>query len=226
MQAANIARMALCFSPHPLDSSCNSMLSQDYNSAKIARIKEVLSKMNTLNCHSVKPGIAASTASRFRGAASLLKRRLPATVALLTLCFVALDPQPSMAAEKGGGQTKTTVKLKASGTSITTATLFHLTATVSPTNATGTVTFYCIQIPPSRIWIPFAQIPVIAGVANKSALITFPGRYGFKAEYDGSKTYATSDSNDVTVLVKNSKSFSEPAASPAPLGLKTGTCWK
>jgi hypothetical protein len=182
--------------------------------------------MNSSNRHLAKAGIAASVALRFKDAVSILKQKLPAVIALLTLCAVSLNPLPSIAAEKDGAKKTTTVKLKESGTSITTATEFHLTATVSPSKAKGTVTFSCIHIATgNRIWIPFAQVPVIAGEANKSTLIGFPGHYEFKAEYDGSTTYATNESNTVSVYVKNSKSFVEPTASPSPSGEKLSTCW-
>ena len=179
------------------------------------------------NLQFAMPGIAASTALRFKGAVSILKQKLPAAIALLTLFAVSLDPLPSMTAEKGGERKTTTVKLKESGSSITTATQFHLTATVSPSKAKGAVTFFCEHIATgSRIWIPFAQIPVVAGVANtKATLIGFPGHYGFKAEYDGSTTYATNESNTVSVYVKNSKPFIESPTSPAPSGEKLSTCW-
>jgi hypothetical protein len=99
--------------------------------------------MNTSNHQFARPELAAAIALRFNRAASFLKQKLPAAIAPLTLCAVSLDPLPSMAAENGGAKKTTTVKLKESGTTFTTATLFHLTAAVSPSRASGTVTFSC-----------------------------------------------------------------------------------
>jgi hypothetical protein len=83
------------------------------------------------NTGSVTPGGFIRNHSQKRG---LLK-----AIALLTIWAVALPPLPSIAAEKGGGKTKTTTKLSAKPGKGKDDVI--LTATVSPSKATGTVTF-------------------------------------------------------------------------------------
>jgi hypothetical protein len=122
-------------------------------------------------------------------------------LALLTLCFVALQSLPSMASEwTQDGKIATTTKLKASASTVKEGSKLTMTATVSPSKATGTVALYGSPGP----GVPYHKLvthTVVAGVATAIAIhvIDVSGHVTFKAIYSGSKVYNTSTSNVVPV---------------------------
>jgi Bacterial Ig-like domain (group 3) len=92
------------------------------------------------------------------------------------------------------GTTSTTTSLTPSSTSVTESDSISLTATVSPSAATGTVTFYDGST-------SIGSSTVTSGTATLSATFTTTGTQSLTATYGGSSTYASSTSNAVTVTV-------------------------
>jgi hypothetical protein len=92
------------------------------------------------------------------------------------------------------GTTASTVTLSAESTSITAGESDTLTANVSPTAATGSVTFLSNG---SSI----GTGTVTSGSATSSPTFTTAGTYTVTADYSGDSTYASSDSTAVTITV-------------------------
>lgn len=93
--------------------------------------------------------------------------------------------------------TSTTTTLTVSSTSTTVGSSVTLTAAVSPTAATGTVTFY-------RGSTSLGTATLNSGTAAISATFSSAGTYSITAVYAGSSTYASSTSSAVSVTVSSS----------------------
>jgi hypothetical protein len=93
-----------------------------------------------------------------------------------------------------GGTTPTTTTLSASSSSITAGQSDTLTANVSPTAATGTVSFLSNG---SSI----GNGTLTSGSATSSPTFTTAGTYTVTADYSGDSTYASSDSTAATITV-------------------------
>lgn len=159
--------------------------------------------MHRLNVTPAKPVTSKLSALRGLGGIRMQRRSLFSTFALLTLCFVALHSLPLTASEwTRDGKIATTTKLKASAKTVKEGSKLTMTATVSPSKATGTVALYGSPGP----GLPYHKLvthTVVAGVATAIAihLIDVSGHVTFKAIYSGSKVYNTSTSNVVPVDV-------------------------
>lgn len=129
-----------------------------------------------------------------------------ALIALLSLSALALNPMASMASERPASKkTATTIKLKVSATTVKAGQTLTLTADVTPTKATGTVTAYG-AFKSSGPWEVIKSESLHNGVAKGSEMI--PSGFDatvqiwLKAVYKGSSTYATSTSNVVKVTIE------------------------
>jgi hypothetical protein len=96
---------------------------------------------------------------------------------------------------------KTTTKLKASTTKMVVGEHVTLTATVSSPKATGEMLFF-IQDGPGKPTSYFGELGVHAGVAKGTARANGTGTFIFTAVYQGNKSYASSASNSVAIVVK------------------------
>jgi hypothetical protein len=123
------------------------------------------------------------------------KRGLLKVIALLTIWAVAFPPLPSIAVEKAVGKTKTTTKLSWEAGKVKDEVI--LTATVSPSKATGTVTFYGNAYPKKPHFVALKTISLKDGVAKWSFLDGDVYYKEIKATYNGSTTYATSTSSTI-----------------------------
>jgi hypothetical protein len=99
-------------------------------------------------------------------------------------------------APNGGstGTTASTTTLSASTTTPVEGTAITLTATVSPSTATGTVTFY-------NGTSSLATETLTDGTATDSVTFTTAGTASVTATYNGSSVYATSTSSPVSLTV-------------------------
>jgi hypothetical protein len=121
--------------------------------------------------------------------------------ALLAICLVAAHPLPSMASENAKKIVKkeTKITLKASASVLKQGHKLTLTATVSPSKATGTVTFYVKRA--SNLPFRIVEEPTLVhGVTKISGFLGSLGAIEFKAVYNGSSAYNKSTSKIVTVL--------------------------
>jgi hypothetical protein len=92
------------------------------------------------------------------------------------------------------GTTPTTTNLSPSSSSITAGSTVTLSATVSPTAATGTVTFYSNGI-------SIGTSTLSSGAASYTPTFTTAGTDSLTATYSGDNTYETSTSTAVTLTV-------------------------
>jgi hypothetical protein len=92
------------------------------------------------------------------------------------------------------GTTASTTTLSASNTSITAGSSDVLTATVSPTAATGTVSFL-------NNGTQIGTGTLSSGTASYTATFSSAGTESLTAEYEGNSTYASSTSTAVSVTV-------------------------
>jgi uncharacterized protein YjdB len=126
---------------------------------------------------------------------------------LLALSVAAVLPMSSMASDLAGGKKKiaTTIKLKASPTTVAAGQTLTLTADVLPAKATGTVTAY-YSYTATGPFEAIESIPVTKGVAKGSQ--TIPSAFAetepvwFKVVYNGSSKYASSKSKAVKVNIE------------------------
>jgi formylglycine-generating enzyme required for sulfatase activity len=95
--------------------------------------------------------------------------------------------------------TATTTTLKSSTSSTTTGTSITLTATVSPSAATGTVTFY-------NGTASLGTGTLTSGVATLSTSFSTAATDSITATYDGDSTYAASTSSAISLTVTSSGS--------------------
>ncbi|MGO8758147.1 MAG: Ig-like domain repeat protein [Terracidiphilus sp.] len=93
--------------------------------------------------------------------------------------------------------TSTTTTLTSSSASTTTGTSITLTATVSPSAATGTVTFYSGST-------SLGSATLSSGTATLTTSFSTAGTYSITAEYGGSSTYASSTSSALSIAVSTS----------------------
>jgi len=101
--------------------------------------------------------------------------------------------QPPGGGSSGGG-TATTTTLTTSGSSVTAGNSVTLTASVSPTAATGTVNFLSSG---SSI----GTGTLTSGTATASPTFATAGTYSVTANYEGDSTYASSSSSAVSITV-------------------------
>ncbi len=133
-----------------------------------------------------------------------MRRFLPA-LALATVCALITCAAPSFASQRPAS-TKlkpTTLKLKASPTTIKQHSTIKITATITPAKATGLVIAY-YRVGTSGTWRGLGVKPVLKnGVATATILVNRPpGTYQGEVVYQGSGTYAKSTSNLVTITVQ------------------------
>ena len=126
------------------------------------------------------------------------RRRLLSVLTLLTICLFAFQSHHLAASERqpeaGKKPTKTVLKVVVNGVKVT------LTATVTPSAATGIVAFYDEKAP-GKTFTLLGDLKLNKGVAKGSGDAP-PGAYSFKAVYKGLGVYAPSTSNIVTAEVK------------------------
>lgn len=111
------------------------------------------------------------------------------------------------------GTTATTTTLTVPNSSTTTGTSIILTATVSPSAATGTVTFYNNSA-------SLGTGTLSAGTATFTATFSTAGTESLTASYGGDTTYASSTSSpavSLTVTAASSSAHTQPVASTGTL---------
>lgn len=106
--------------------------------------------------------------------------------------------------------TSTTTTLATSLSSVTYGSAVTLTATVSPSAATGSVTFYDGST-------SLGAVTLASGSAALSTSTLTVGTHSITATYAGSSTYASSTSSAVTVIVNSSSSSSCSSYTGTPL---------
>lgn len=150
--------------------------------------------METNNCPLASPEIPKSITPVNRTG---VRRRTSGLLLALILIATCASSVPAMAIVRCCANPKkpTTTSLKASATSIDYGKKVTLTATVSPSNATGDVTFYSGSK-------ELGKSPIIAGVAKLTTTSLPGGEDNITAEYDGSSKYKGSKSKTVTIHVK------------------------
>lgn len=123
---------------------------------------------------------------------STIQRNSIRMVALVFSLAVLSSALPAIAANHIESKTVTKTTLKASPTHPTEGAKVVFTATVSPSKATGTVTFSVSGEPGSK------SVSLAGGVAKATVDGVPSGTYTIKAKYNGSSKY---DSSDATVKV-------------------------
>ena len=113
--------------------------------------------------------------------------------------------QNPYSSSSSSGSTATTTDLTSSSSSITADASITLTATVSPTAATGTVTFYNNST-------SIGSGTLDSGSATLLTSFTSAGTETLTATYSGDSTYASSTSSAVTVTVQAASSSVVPRA--------------
>lgn len=108
----------------------------------------------------------------------------------------------------GGGSTASTTTLSASPTSAAVGATVTLTATVSPSAATGSVTFYNGST-------TINTVTLSSGTATYATSFTSAGSQSLTASYSGDDTYSSSTSDAVTVTVTAAASSRLAAAGSA-----------
>ena len=108
----------------------------------------------------------------------------------------------SSSSSSSTGTTASTTSLSASATSVVQAASVTLTAKVSPSAATGTVTFYDGTT-------SLGTGAVTSGAATLAVSFSTTGKHTLTATYGGSSTYAASTSSSITVTVTAATSCSE-----------------
>ena len=125
------------------------------------------------------------------------KLSVPGVIALGSLALAALLGAGCGSSGTTGSSSSTTstaTTLASSRSTTTTGTSITLTATVSPTAATGTVTFY-------NGTTPLGTGTLSSGTATLTTSFSSAGTYSLTAVYGGSSTYATSTSSTVSEVV-------------------------
>ncbi len=112
--------------------------------------------------------------------------------------------------------TGTTISLLSSTTSTTTGTSLTLTATVSPSAATGTVTFYSGTI-------GLGTATLSGGKATLTTSFSTAGSYSLTASYGGASSYAASTSPAVTVAVTSGSGSSNIAITGTVVSVDTAS---
>lgn len=143
-------------------------------------------------CQPAKPGSLKSYMRVGRSGTGRRTRKLLLAFVLTATFAVGVHAPPLMAITEA--KRATTTHIEASANSIEYGAKLTLTATVSPSNAAGTVTFYAGTK-------AIGKSTLIAGRAKLVLSTMAVGKYEVKAVYNGSGTYATSTANSVTVKV-------------------------
>ncbi len=157
----------------------------------------------------VSPSAATGTVTFYNGTTSLGSATLSSGTATLSYSFTAAGT-PSITATYSGDSTyatstssAVTVTVTAAGTTASTTTLtatqsgatVTLTATVTPSAATGSVTFS------DAAGQLGSAVTLTSGVATYTTTSLTAGSYSFTADYSGDSTYAASSSSAVTLTV-------------------------
>nr|WP_320132280.1 subtype B tannase [uncultured Holophaga sp.] len=111
--------------------------------------------------------------------------------------------------------TATSTSLASSATSVSSGSTLILTATVSPSAATGTVTFYDGSA-------SLGTASLSSGVATLSATLSSTGSHSLTATYGGSSNYASSTASAVTVSVSSSLTASTTTLGVSSTSLTAG----
>jgi hypothetical protein len=178
----------------------------------------------------VSPAAAAGTVTFYDGTTLLGSGTLSSGSATLTTSFSTTGTH-SITAVYGGSSTyasstssavsitvtaaattATTTTLASSSSSTTAGTSFSLTATVSPSTATGTVTFY-------EGSTSLGTATLSSGTAVLSTSISTAGTYSLTAAYAGSTTYASSTSSAVSITVSASSTSAVVTVNPSSEGI-------
>jgi len=127
--------------------------------------------------------------------------RLDRRVAMRLLGYSALATMTGCGTSTGSssGTTATTTSLTASSSSVEQSVKITLTATVSPSAATGTVTFYDGTT-------SLGSGTLSSGTATLSVSFSTTGTHSLTAVYGGNSTYATSTSSAVSITVTTTTS--------------------
>lgn len=181
----------------------------------------------------VSPSAATGTVTFYSGSTSLGTGTVSSGVATLATSFSSTGTY-SITAVYGGSSTYATstssavsitvtssltassVTLTAASTSITVGSSLTLTATVSPTAATGTVTFY-------NGTTSLGSATISSGVATLSTTFSTAGTYSITATYGGSSTYATSTSSALSITVSSSLTATSVTLVSSSTSTTTGT---
>ena len=152
-----------------------------------------------------------------------MRARRPAAslpVVLAALLLPALPGCGNFWEPPGGststGGTATTTTLTAANSSVSAGGSDTLTASVSPTAATGTVTFYSDSN-------SIGSQTLSSGVASVSYTFATAGSYSITATYGGNSTYASSTSSAITVTVTASSAGAWRIGSLNTVGLPRRT---
>jgi hypothetical protein len=145
------------------------------------------------------------------------RQSIPALVALAAMLWLIgcgdFWQDPYATTSSSGGSTTSTTTLTASPTSVAVGASVTLTATVSPSAATGSVTFYNGST-------SIGSSDLNSGTATLSTSFTSAGSESLTATYSGDDTYASSTSNAVTVTVTaaaaSRQALGDPAAKSVP----------
>jgi len=132
-------------------------------------------------------------ALRFTGASS---RSVPALAALAAVLWLSACGNfwQNPYGTGGGGSTSTTTTLESSSSSVAVGASLTLTATVSPSAATGSVTFYNGST-------SIGSSDLSSGTATFSTSFSSAGTESLTATYGGDSTYSSSTSSEVSVTV-------------------------
>jgi hypothetical protein len=143
--------------------------------------------MSSINLLPTTPQNLKSTFARISGRAF--------TLALsVTLLSCAL---PAMASSVHADSKKSTkISLKASPSTIKEGQKITITALVTPSKATGDVTFYVVGTSYKE------KVPLKGGEVKETVPQAPPGTYKLKAVYDGSSKYSSSTSSTIKVVIK------------------------
>jgi hypothetical protein len=124
-------------------------------------------------------------------------RFICSSIALILLTIAMTSATGCNSGGSSSGTTSTTTTLAASTTTPTADASVTLTATVSPSAATGTVTFYDGTA-------SLGTGTLSSGTATLATSFSTTGTHTITATYGGSTTYATSTSSAITVTVSSS----------------------
>lgn len=122
--------------------------------------------------------------------------------ALATVAGCNSTISSTSAGSSSTGTTATATTLKASSTTAETGSAVTLTATVSPTAATGTVTFYDSTT-------SLGSGTLSSGTATLSPTFSTAGTHSLTATYSGNSTYASSTSSALSLTVTGTTACSE-----------------
>lgn len=142
----------------------------------------------------------------------------PATrlIAMLALAAATVFNFGCSSNTSSSGKTSTTTTLTSSSTSTTMGTSITLTAKVSPTAATGTVTFYNGST-------SLGTGTLSSGTATLTTSFSSAGTYSITAVYSGSTDYASSTSSGVSITVSTALTSTTTTLTSSSDSTTTGT---